>query len=202
MLVRDANDLVNIHTADTANLCKLIGKSDVHGAERILNNLRHLGRTNIGNRDLSLTEACVKRSNTLSHLDIIGTDGPVVMHQLVNHAARNNTLGGMYERDVLTPRLFKQRPHKAIDCIRRNRRLDDKRRTLGSNINHRLARYNHIGRIDLLVQLVIRSRHTHDVRITGLILGSKGNAGIQRCGKQLVEAFLLKRGLSCIECCN
>ena len=132
MLVRDADDLGDVHATDTADLGELVGEGDVHRAEGILDDLGHLGGADIGDGDLAPAEAGVDLCHGLAYLGVVGADGAVVVKQLVDHVARDDALGGMDEPDVTAAGLDKQRAHEAVDGVGRNGGLDDKHGTLGA----------------------------------------------------------------------
>ena len=84
----------------TADACELIGEGDVDSTEGILNDLGHLGRTDVGNNDLALAEACIVLLYLLANLLGVCTDGAVVVEELINHVARDDTLRSVNEIEV------------------------------------------------------------------------------------------------------
>lgn len=199
VLVRDADDLGDVHAADTADLGELVGEGDVHRAEGILDDLGHLGGADIGDGDLAPAEAGVDLSNGLAHLGVVGADGAVVVKQLVDHVARDDALGGMDEPDVTAAGLDKQRAHEAVDGVGRNGGLDDKHGTLGRDFEDGLAGGYDVARVDFLVELIIGRGNRDDVGVADLVVSGELDAGLQGIGEQLVQAILLEGGLTSVE---
>lgn len=199
VLVRDADDLGDVHAADTADLGELVGEGDVHRAEGILDDLGHLGGADIGDGDLAPAEAGVDLSNGLAHLGVVGADGAVVVKQLVDHVARDDALGGMDEPDVTAAGLDKQRAHEAVDGVGRNGGLDDKHGTLWGDFEDGLAGGYDVARVDFLVELIIGRGNRDDVGVADLVVSGELDAGLQGIGEQLVQAILLEGGLTSVE---
>ena len=195
VLVSDPDDLCHVHAADAADLGEFVCKGNVYGAEGVLHDLGHLGGADVGDRDLALAEGGVEPRDAAPHLRVVRADGAVVVHELVDHVAGNDALRGVHERDVLTSDPLEQRTHEAVDRIRGNRGLDDERRAL----QHRLACRYDVARVDPLVHLVVRSRHTHDVGIALLVLGRELHPGLHGRLEQLVKPLLLEGGPASVE---
>lgn len=199
VLVRDADDLGDVHAADAADLGQLVGEGDVHRAEGVLDDLGHLGGADVGDGDLALAEAGVDLGHGLAHLGVVGADGAVVVQQLVDHVARDDALGGVDEPYVLAAGLGKQRAHEAVDGVGRHGGLDDENCALGSNLEDGLAGRHDVERVDLLVELVVGRGDRDDVGVADLVVCGELDAGLQGAGEQLVQAVLLKCSLAGVE---
>lgn len=199
VLVGDADDLGDVHAADAADLGELVGEGDVHRAEGILDDLGHLGGTDVGDGDLALAEAGVDLSHGLPHLGVVGTDGAVVVQQLVDHVARDDTLGGVDEPDVLAAGLREQRANEAVDGVGRHGGLDDEHGSLGGDLEYSLASGDDVARVDLLVELVIGRGDRDNVGVADLVVGGELNARLKGVGEKLVQAVLLEGGLAGVE---
>ena len=202
MFVRDADNLRHIHAANATDLSELVGERDVNRTESVLDDLGHLGGTDVGHTDFALTEGCVNPSNFLAHLGVVRANCTVVVKQLVNHVSGDDALRGVHEPNILALSLNEQRAHEAIHRVGRNSRLNHEHGTLRGDLKHRLAGGNHITGVNLLVQLVIGRRHAHDVGIARLILSREFNARFQRVGEQLVKPLLLEGGVPGIQSCH
>ena len=99
--VADADDFIHIHIVVAADAAKLVGKGDVHGTVGVLHHLGHLGRADVGHHNLALAEGGVVALHLLAYLAAVGTDGAVVVEQLIDHVAGDDALGGMHEIDVV-----------------------------------------------------------------------------------------------------
>lgn len=199
VLVGDADDLGDVHAADAADLGELVGECDVDRAEGVLDDLGHLGGADVGDGDLALAEAGVDLRYGLAHLGVVGTDGAVVVQQLVDHVARDDALGGVDELDVPTAGLGEQRAHEAVDGVGRDGGLDDEHGALGRDLEDGLAGSHDVARVDLLVELVVGRGDRDDVGVADLVVGGELDAGLKGVGEQLVQAVLLKCGLSSVE---
>lgn len=199
MLVRDADDLCDIHAADAADLGELVGEGDVDRAEGVLDDLGHLGGADVGDGDLALTEASVDLGHGLPHLGIIGADGAVVVQQLVDHVTRDDALGGVDEPDILAAGLGEQRAHEAVDGVGRNGGLDDEHGALRRDLEDSLAGSHDVAGVDLLVELVVGRGDRDDIGVADLIVGGELDAGLQGVGEELVQAVLLESGLAGVE---
>ena len=192
VLVRDADDLGDVHAADAADLGELVGEGDVHRTEGVLYNLGHLGGADVGDGDLALAEAGVDLRHGLAHLGIVGADGAVVVQQLVDHVARNDALGGVDEPDVLAAGLCEQRAHEAVDGVGRDGGLDYEHGALRRDLEDGLAGRHDVAGVDLLVELIVGRGDRDDVSVADLVAGGELNAGLQGVGEQLVWASSLK----------
>ena len=200
--VADLDDFIHIHVVVTADAAELIGKGDVHGTVGVLHHLGHLGRADVGHHNLALAEAGVVLLHALSNLAAVGTDGAIVVQQLVHHVARDDTLRSVNEVDVLTNLEavgLNHRAHELIDGAGRDGALDDHGGALGAHLHHFLDGSHHIAGVHLLGELVIGRRHGDNVRVRLLILGGEADARLH-CGlEQLVQSLLLERGLARIQ---
>lgn len=199
VLVRDANDLGDVHATDAADLGELVGECDVHRAKGVLDDLGHLGGANVGDGNLTLAEAGVDLSNGLAHLGVVSADGAVVVQQLVDHVAWDDALGGVDEPDVVAAGLDQQRAHEAVDGVGRHGGLDDEHGTLGSDLEDGLAGGHDVARVDFLVELIVGRGNRDDVGVADLVVGGELDAGLQGVGKQLVQTLLLEGGLAGVE---
>ena len=199
VLVGDADDLGDVHAADSADLGELVGEGDVHRAEGVLDDLGHLGGADVGDGDLALAEAGVDLGHGLAHLGVVGADGAVVVKQLVDHVARDDALGGVDEPDVLAAGLCEQRANEAVDGVGRDGGLDDEYGALGRDLEDGLAGSHDVAGVDLLVELVVGRGDRDDVGVADLVVGGELDAGLQGVGEQLVQALLLEGGLAGVE---
>lgn len=199
VLVRDADDLGDVHSADAADLGELVGEGDVDRAEGVLDDLGHLGGADVGDGDLALAEAGVDLSHGLAHLGVVGADGAVVVQQLVDHVARDDALGGVDEPDVPAAGLCEQRAHETVDGVGRDGGLDDEHGALGRDLEDGLAGSHDVARVNLLVELVVGRGYRDDVGAADLVVGGELDSGLQGVGEQLVQALLLEGGLAGVE---
>ena len=127
------------------------------------------------------------------------------MQQFVNHVARDDALRGMDKVDVLTNLKAICLNHRAdilVNGSGRNGRLHDNRCALGADTHDILHGLDNVAGINLLTELVIRSRNGHDVGIGNLILGGELHAGCQSILEQFIQSLFLKSGLARIQGCN
>lgn len=199
VLVRDADDLGDVHAADAADLGKLVGEGDVHRAEGVLDDLGHLGGADVCDGDLALAEAGVDLGHGLAHLGVVGADSSVVVQKLVDHVARDDALGGVDELDVVAAGLDQQGTHETVDGVGRHGGLDDEYGVDGRDLEDGLAGGNDVARVDLLVELVVGRGDRDDVGVADLVVGGELDAGLQGVGKQLVQALLLEGGPAGVE---
>lgn len=199
VLVGDADDLGDVHAADSADLGEFVGEGDVHRAEGVLDDLGHLGGADVGDGDLALAEAGVDLGHGLPHLGVVGANGTVVVQQLVDHVARDDALGSVDEPDVLTGGLGEQRAHVAVDGVGRDGGLDDEHGALRRDLEDGLAGSHDVARVDLLVELVVGRGDRDDIGVADLVVGGELDAGLQGVGEQLVQALLLEGGLAGVE---
>lgn len=199
VLVRDADDLGDVHAADAADLGELVGEGDVHRAEGVLYDLGHLGGADVSDGDLALAEAGVDLRHGLAHLGVVGSDGAVVVQQLVDHVARDDALGGVDEPDVLAAGLGEQRANEAVDGVGRDGGLDYEHGALRRDLEHGLACRHDVARVDLLVELVVGRGYRDDVGVADLVVGGELDAGLQGVGEQPIQALLLEGGLAGVE---
>ena len=184
--------------ADTG---EFVGKSNVHSSERVLDDLRHFGRTDVRNHDFTLAEAGVAGLDLLPYRLVIGTNRTVVMQEFIDHIARDDALGSMDQVHLLAA-LGNNRTDGLVDGPRRDGGLDYHRRSLRTNRQHLLHRRYHIARVHFLGELVIRSRDGNNVHVRLLVLRRKLDSALNSSCKQLIQTIFLKRGLSGIERCH
>ena len=199
VLVRDADDLGDVHAADAADLGELVGEGDVDRAECVLDDLGHLGGADVGDGDLAPAEAGVDLGHGLPHLGVVRADGTVVVQQLIDHVARDDALGGVDELDVPTAGLGEQRAHEAVDGVRGHGGLDDEHGALRRDLEDGLAGSHDVAGVDLLVELVVGRGDRDDVGVADLVVGGELDSGLQGVGEQLVQALLLEGGLAGVE---
>ncbi len=202
MHIADADDLVNIHIVVTADAAELVGKGDIHGTVGVLNHLGHLGGADIGNDYLTLTETGVIFLHLLTNLAAVGTDGAVVVQQLIHHITRDDALRGMNEVDVLTNLEavgLNHRAHKLVDGARRDGALYNHSCTLGAYLHHFLDGCNDIAGIHLLGELVVGCGDGDNVHVCLLILSSELNACLDSGSEEFIQTVFLESGLACVE---
>ena len=202
VLVGDADDLVHVHAPHAAYLGELVGEGDVDGAEGVLHDLGHLGGADVGEGYLALAEGGVERCHALAHLGAVGSDGAVILQQLAHHAARDDALRRVHERDVLPACLLEKRTHVAVDGARGDRGLHDEHGTLRRHLEHRLAGSHDVGGVYLLVHLVVRRWYGDDIGIANLVLGRELDTCLDRLIEEFVEVLFFERGMPGIESCH
>ena len=202
MHVADLDDLIHIHAVMAADLCQLIGESDIDGTESIFHHLGHLCRADVRYHDLPLAESAVKLLDLFANFPFVCADGAVVVQQLIHHVAGNDPLRGMHQMNVLTDGkaiLLNHRANVLVNGSRGNSGFDDHRGTLGTDLHHVLDGGHHIAGIHLFAEFVIGRGHGHDVSIRHLILRSEANAALHSIRKELIQSFFLEGGLACIQ---
>ena len=203
--IADADDLIDIHIVVTADAAELVGKGDIDGAVGVLDHLGHLGRADVGDDDLALAERGIIALDLLTDLLGVGTDGAVVVQQLIDHIAGDNALGCVDEVDVfayLEAVLLNDRTHELVDGARADGRFNNNCSTLRTDLHHFLDGSDNIASVHLLGELVIRSRNRYDVHIRFLILGCELDARLDGCGEELVKTIFLEGRLAGIEGCH
>ena len=86
----------------TADARQFISKGNIHSTERILHNLSHLCCTNIRHNDFALTKSSIIRLDLLTYRLVISTDSTIIMIQLIDHIAWDDTFWSMHQIDILT----------------------------------------------------------------------------------------------------
>ena len=183
MHVADLDNLVYVHVVVSTDAAELIGKSNVHGTVGILDDLGHLGGADVGDDNLALAEAGVVLLHLLPYLPAVGADGAVVMQELIDHVAGDDTLGGMDKIDILPDLETIRLNHwtdELIDGAGTDGGLDDNGRPLGADLHHILDGSNHIAGIDLLAELVVGRRDADDVSVGLLVFGGELDACLHR----------------------
>ena len=96
------DNFVHIHIVVTADTTELIGKSNVYSTVGVFHHLGHLSSANVGNDYFALTEGGIILLNFLANLFIVSTDGAVVVQQLIDHIAGDDSFGSMNEVEIFT----------------------------------------------------------------------------------------------------
>ena len=188
-----------------ADLRQFICKGNIDCTESVLNDLGHLSSTDISNNNLALAERRIEFLHLFTDSLVICADGAVVVQQLVDHVTRDDALRSMDKVDVLTNLKAICLNHRAdilVDSSRRNSRLHDNRCALGADTHNIFHSLDNVAGINLLAELVVRSRNRHDVGVGNLILGGELHTGCQSILEQFVQALFLKSGLARIQGCN
>ena len=205
MHIANLDDLIDIHIVVTADFCQFVCKGDVDRTEGILNNLSHLCSTDICHNNLALAERRIQSLHLLTNRLIISTNRAVIVQQLVNHVAGDDTLRSMDEIDILTNLetiLFNHRANILVDGSRRNSGLDNHGSPLRADTHNVFNSLNNVAGINLLAELIIRCRNRHDVSIGDLIFGGKLDTGIQSILEQFIQSLFLESGFTCIQGSN
>ena len=200
--VADADNLVDIHIVVAADAAELVGEGDIHGAEGVLHHLGHLSSADVGDDNLALTEGGVVLLDLLANLAAVGTDGAVVVQELINHIAGDDALGGMDEVDVLTNLeavLLDDRAHETVDGAGADGGLDDDGGSLRADLHHLLDGGYYIAGVDLLGELVVWRGDADDIHVGLLVLGGEPDALGHRRLEELVQTVLLEGGLAGVE---
>ena len=203
--IADADDLIDIHIVVTADAAELVGKGNVDGTVGVFDDLGHLGRADVGDDNLAMAEGGVVALDLLANLLGVGSDGAVVVQQLIDHIAWDDALGGVDEVDVfanLEAVSLDDRTHELVDGARADGGFDDDGCSLGAHLHHLLYGSNDVAGVYLLGELVVGGRDGDDVHIRLLILGGELDARLDGCGKELVKTIFLEGRLACIEGCH
>ena len=203
--IADADDLIDIHIVVTADAAELVGKGDVDSTVGVLDDLGHLGRADVGDDDFALAEGGIVALYLLANLLGVGTDGAVVVQQLIDHIAGDDALGGMDEVDVFTD--FEavgldDGTDELVDGAGADGGFDDDGGSLGADLHHLLDGSDDVAGVHLLGELVVGGRDGDDVHIRLLILGGELYACLDGCGKELVKTIFLEGRLAGIEGCH
>ena len=193
--IADADDLIDIHIVVTADAAEFVGKGDVDGTVGVLDDLGHLGSADVGDDDLALAEGGVVTLDLLANLLGVGSDGAVVVQQLIDHIAGDDALGGVDEVDVFTDLEaigLDNRTDELIDGAGADGGFDDDGGSLGADLHHLLDGSDDIAGVHLLGELVVGGRDGDDVHIRLLILGGELDARLDGCGEELVETIFLE----------
>ena len=189
----------------TADACELVSKGDVDSTEGVLNDLGHLGWTDVGNNDLTLAERSIVLLNLLANLLRVGTDGTVVVEELINHIARDDTLRSVNEVEVfsnLETVLLDYRTDEVVHSARADGWLNDNGCALWAHLHHLLDSSYYIACVNLLWELVVWGRNGHDIHVGLLILGSELDASLNCIVEEFIETILLEGGATSIESVN
>ena len=196
---------IYIHVVVAADASQLIGKGDIDGTKGILYDLGHFGRADVSDHNLTLAEGGIILLYFLTDLLIVGTNGAVVMQELIDHVSRDDALGGMDEVDVFADGeavLHDDGTDELVDGAGAYRALNHYGSALGADLHHVLHGSDHIAGVHLLGELVVRRRDGDDVCVRLLILGGELDAGFEGGFEELVEALLLEGRLACVEGCH
>ena len=188
----------------TADAAELVGKGNIDGTVGVLHYLGHLGRADVGNHNLALAEGGIVLLHLFANLAAVGTDGAVVMEQLVHHVARDDALGSVNEVDVLTNLEaigLDDRAHELVDGAGADGGFHHGG-TLGAVLHHFLDGSHHIAGIDLLGELVVRGRYRDNVHVGLLVLGGELDAFGESRLEELVKTVFLEGGLASVEGCH
>ncbi len=203
--IADADDLIDIHIIVTADAAELVGKGDIDGAVGVLDHLGHLGRADVGDDDLALAEGGVVALDLFADLLGVGSDSAIVVQQLIDHIARDDTLRGVDEVDIfayLEAVLLNDRTHELVDGAGADGGFDDDGGSLGADLHHLLDGSDDVAGVYLLGELVVGGRDGDDVHIRLLILGGELDARLDGCGEELVKTIFLEGRLAGVEGCH
>ncbi len=203
--IADADDLIDIHIVVTADAAELVGKGDVDGTVGVLDDLGHLGRADVGDDDFALAEGGVVALDLLADFLGVGSDGAVVVQQLIDHIAGDDALGGVDEVDVfanLEAVGFDDGTDELVDGAGADGGFDDDGGSLGAYLHHFLDGSDDVAGVHLLGELVVGGRDGDNVHIRLLILGGELDARLDGCGEELVKTVFLEGRLTGIEGCH
>ncbi len=203
--IADADNLIDIHIVVTADAAELVGKGDVDGTVGVLDDLGHLGRADVGDDDFALAEGGVVALDLLADFLGVGSDGAVVVQQLIDHIAGDDALGGVDEVDVfanLEAVGFDDGTDELVDGAGADGGFDDDGGSLGAYLHHFLDGSDDVAGVHLLGELVVGGRDGDNVHIRLLILGGELDARLDGCGEELVKTVFLEGRLTGIEGCH
>ena len=205
MHIADADDLIDIHIVVTADAAELVGKGDVDGTVGVLDDLGHLGRADVGHHNLALAEGGVVALDLLADLFGVGSDGAVVVQQLIDHIAGDDALGSVDEVDVfanLEAAGLDDGTDELVDGAGADGGFDDDGGSFGADLHHLLDGSDDVAGVHLLGELVVGGRDGNDVHIRLLILGGELDARLDGSGEKLVKTIFLEGRLAGIEGCH
>ena len=203
--IADADDLIDIHIVVTADSAEFVRKSDVDCTVGILDHLGHLGSADVGDNNFALAEGGVVTLYLLADFLGVGTDGAVVMQQLIDHIAGNDTFRRMDEIDVFSnPETvsFDDGTDELVNSARTDGGFDDDGGSLRADSHHLLDSSDDVASIHLFGEFVIGGRDGDDVHIRLLILGGELDARLDGSGEELVKTIFLEGRLTGIEGCH
>lgn len=151
--VADLDDFVNIHVVVAADASQFVGKGDVHSAEGIFYYFRHFSTADVGNNDFALAERSIVFLYFFTDGTIVGTDGAVVMEQLIDHIAWNDALGSVNEVDVFAnfeAVFFNNGTHEVVYRTRADGAFNNDCCTFGAYAHHFFHGGNYVAGIDFL----------------------------------------------------
>ena len=96
--VADLDNLIHIHIVVAADAGKFVGEGDVDCTEGVFDDFGHLGCADIGYDYLALAEGGIILFHLHPDLLAVGSDGAVVVEELIDHIAGDDALGGDAER--------------------------------------------------------------------------------------------------------
>ncbi len=177
--IADADNLIDVHVVVAADAGEFVGKSDVDGAEGVLDDLGHLGGADVSNDNFALAEGGVVLLDLLSYLAAVGADRAVVVEEFINHVAGDDALGGVDQVEIL-PYLesagFDDGTDVFVDGAGADGALDDDRRAFGANFHHVLDGGYDVAGVDFLGEFVVRRGDGDDVGVRLLVFGSELDA--------------------------
>ena len=203
--IANADDLIYIHIVMTTDAAELVCKSYIHSAICVFYNFGHLSRADVSDDDLALAEGGVVALDLFADLLGVGSDSAIVVQQLIDHIARDDTLRGVDEVDIfayLEAVLLNDRTHELVDGAGADGGFDDDGGSLGADLHHLLDGSDDVAGVYLLGELVVGGRDGDDVHIRLLILGGELDARLDGSGEEFVKTIFLEGRLAGIEGCH
>ncbi len=151
MHIANPYDFIHIHIVVPTDTRQFIGKSNIYSPERIFDNFCHLGRTNVCDYNLALTETGIVLFHALTDLTAIGSNSTIIVEEFIDHIARNDTLRGVDQVHILTyyqPALCDNWPNGAIHSSRTDGRFYDDCCTFWAHLQNFFYGCYHILRIN------------------------------------------------------
>ena len=164
MFVRQFDQFPDVDPRFGADQRKFVGKGNLNVTRRIFGQLTHLGRPGIGRMQRALHETGVKSYRPLRRSLVDPADHPVVVHQLVQHVARQHplrTVGDVQLPFELGP-LRKDQPRHPVGRSDRRSGFDDKKVARFQQRNDRTRSGLHVRNVRLVIPFE-RSRHDDQV---------------------------------------
>ena len=156
---------VDVHPV--AHQRQLVDQADVHRAERVLEQLHHLGDAGRADRHDGLDRGAVERGRELRAVRGEAADHLRDVVGLERRVARIDALGREREEEVdagLEPGRFEQRLHHFVGRARIGRRLEDDQHARVQVLGDRLDRRDDVGHVGVL-GLAQRRRHADVDRV-------------------------------------
>ncbi len=165
---------VDVHPV--AHQRELVHEADVHGAERVLEELDHLGHARGADRHDGVHHLAVERHrHPRAHLVMPAHDLRDVL-RLELRVARVHTLGRERQVEVLSglqPLLLERRPHDLVRRPRIRRGLQNDELALPENTRRRLHGLDHVGQVGVLGLAERRG----DTDVDDVHVGQRGRVG-------------------------